>query len=509
MNDQSPEVYIYTLAIVGGFYFLFGYLINFKYIVSGALSYTSYRELIILYDEYSWMLDSSNQEKLIFGGAVVATGLVSTLLVNYLFLNPLVPWYRKSVFNAKQRKIWNPLILASIWVLEAVLVHYIGYTSILSDKVLSSYPQDYLLGYYMIGIGGLLAISAIFHSKNLLTNVIKLVSDSVKNILKWIKKINRFVKVEYKTSRESRLNQATSSLEPTIMETTKLAGGHGQKNPLEDEQDELLYITDGDYHYKKMKVISRGGFGVVYLVKNMKSNVLYAAKCPHLPFSSVAEMKRFQIEVDSQSSIRHQNVAKIIHTCRQEDFVYIIMEYVEGSDLRKSIIEKKYNNLPSKLNLIYQILHGLTYIHSNHIIHRDIKPNNILISTDGIAKITDFGIAKDLNSTQITVTGSIMGTPEYMSPEQHQGLKVDLRTDIYSVGLTFYQLLAGNQLYPPGCSITDIYNFKKTHSFTPLYQIDNTIKVKLSETIHRAFSFDREDRYESAMEFWEAISNSI
>ena len=143
----------------------------------------------------------------------------------------------------------------------------------------------------------------------------------------------------------------------------------------------------------------------------------------------------------------HPNIVKVLVVGTHNNTPYIVMDYIEGSDLEEVI--KRNGRLPvdKALNIFKQILSALSYVHSKGIIHRDIKPKNILIDKNGSVKLTDFGIAKTLYSNVKTSTGSYLGAPAYSSPEQMDGRKVDSRSDIYSLGITLYEMLAGKGPY--------------------------------------------------------------
>lgn len=515
MDNQSPQNTMIALVILGGLYFLFGFLVNFKYVAAGAIAYPAFREIDKIYREYEWMLAATNQEKFIFWASTVGVGILALLVIDYLFIKPMAPWYRASVYKVRERKVWNPVVLCSIWIVEAVIIHYLVYSPLLKDKEIRFYSQDYYLVYYMYGIGAFLIISSIFHLKIWVQTSIKLSSLPFGGKNYAFKRSKKKAIRTFSGEKDNTVvpnNQLIKShqIDPTLKENFQPDPERTVIESTDGRFNSLLDIRDGKFHYQKIKELNRGGFGVVYLVKNVKSDTLYAAKCPHISFESdsSSERIRYQREIEAHSSIIHKNVVRLVHTCHQESLVYIIMEYVDGEDLKKVIRNNKVPDLPTTIDLMCQILDGLSVIHSNQVIHRDIKPSNILVNSKGIPKITDFGIAKLDDATQITLTGAFMGTPEYMSPEQYRGEKLDIRTDIYSIGLTFYEMLSNRQSPTVGLDRNELYKYKINNSYPPLHQINKRIPKALSIVIHQAFHPVVSMRYSSAKDFKEAILGS-
>ena len=511
MDKQIQELLVLALMVVVGLYVIFILSVNFRYVIAGAITYPVFREIDKIYRQYEWMLIASNQEKLIFGASCAGICIISLIFVGYLFLAPMVPWYRESVYKAQSKRVWNPIFLCIIWIVEAVIIHHLAYTSFLTDKEFRFYFQDHYLIYYLSGIGFLLMVSVILHFILWAPNLINFFSLTFESIVDSIIRYkNKLFKVSPSLKYSKTSSNKRNQIEPTIMGNSIPDAESTIVEKIDDRFNSLLDIRDGNYHYRKIKEINRGGFGIVYLVENVKSGTLYAAKCPHISFDadSSSERKRYQREIEAHSTIIHENVVRLVHTCHQEKLVYIIMEYVDGEDLRNAIKNNSIPDLRSRINLMCQILDGLSVIHSHQVIHRDIKPSNILVNSKGIAKITDFGIAKLGDATQITLTGTFMGTPEYMSPEQYRGEKLDLRTDIYSIGLTFYEMLSNRPSPTVGLGRNELYRYKINNSYPPLHQINKKIPKALSIVIHQAFHPVVSMRYSSAKDFKKAILGS-
>jgi len=199
----------------------------------------------------------------------------------------------------------------------------------------------------------------------------------------------------------------------------------------------------GDYEI--LGVLGKGGMGTVFKVRREGSDRLEALKV--LPGELAREQRflsRFKREIRVLQELDHPNIARIYDSGKTDDnYHYYTMELVDGLPLDEIMEREGRMSVDDTLNIIRQCCRALDYAHQQKIVHRDIKPGNILVSFDWHVKITDFGIAHAEEATRMTATGSILGTAEYMSPEQAQGKKIDGRSDIYSLGVVFYQMITG------------------------------------------------------------------
>ncbi len=250
-------------------------------------------------------------------------------------------------------------------------------------------------------------------------------------------------------------------------------------------------------HYKIIEKLGEGGMGVVYKAQDTKLERFVALKfLPAHMSGSEQDKARFLQEAQAAASLNHHNICTIYGIEEHEGQIFIAMELVEGQTLREM---KQLFSVKQAVDIGTQIADGLAAAHEKGIVHRDIKPENIMIRKDGIVQIMDFGLAKLRGASRLTKEGSMVGTVGYMSPEQVQGFEVDYRTDIFSVGVVLYELLAGGS------------PFKGVHETAVMYEIVNVepqpistmkegIDPRLDEIILECLEKDKDDRYQSAKE---------
>jgi hypothetical protein len=261
-------------------------------------------------------------------------------------------------------------------------------------------------------------------------------------------------------------------------------------------------ITIGEKlgHFLIRAEIGSGGMGTIYYAVDTMLNREVALKVVHPQLAGNLQlMERFKIEAMTQARLNHPNIVTIFSFNRIEDEYVIAMEYVEGRSLKDLLQEKKQLHPAEAVDIIAQVAEGLRYAHAHNVIHRDIKPANILIGRDGTVKISDFGIAKILGSQGLTKTGMLIGTPWYTSPEQIVGKDIDFRTDLYSLGVTFYEVLTGR--VPFDSESNSEFQIQKAHLETPpprptIYNPE--IGVKLERFILTALQKKVEKRFQSA-----------
>ena len=196
--------------------------------------------------------------------------------------------------------------------------------------------------------------------------------------------------------------------------------------------------------YEIIKSIGEGGMANVYLAYDTILDRRVAIKVLRGDLSGDEKfVRRFQREALSASSLSHPNIVEMYDVGEDNGLYYIVMEYIEGKTLKQLIKKRGSLTLSEAIDIMLQLTDGISHAHDSYIIHRDLKPQNIMIREDGSIKITDFGIAMALNSTQLTQTNSVMGSVHYLPPEQASGKGSTIRSDIYSMGILFYELLTG------------------------------------------------------------------
>ncbi len=274
--------------------------------------------------------------------------------------------------------------------------------------------------------------------------------------------------------------------------------------------------------YQVIKVLGGGGMGVVYLVEDTESGGLYALKLlsPSLSPSEV-EIRRFRREFMTMSRLRHPNIVEVYESGIHNDALYFVMEYVQGTMLRERFMSKEYPedelalgpfleeiNDPKRVKLILrltqQICEALAWVHNLGIVHRDLKPENLIATDDGRIKLLDFGIAKRLGGPEISQAHSIMGTFSYISPEQAQCVDVDGRSDLYSLGVILYEMLAGRAPFIAPEPIGRLYMHLNTPA-PPLSQWNPYIDPDLEAIVMRLLEKDPLARFQSAEELHVAL----
>ena len=261
--------------------------------------------------------------------------------------------------------------------------------------------------------------------------------------------------------------------------------------------------------YEIIELIGKGGMAEVYKAKDKELGRYVALKILPPHFASDEEfVNRFVREAKSSAKLNHSNIVTIYDAGKHEDTYYIAMEYLEGETLKEIISRQGALPIDKSINIATQVADGLNYAHSQKIIHRDIKPGNIVTCEDGRAVITDFGIAKALEGTRLTQTGTMIGTPEYMSPEQATGEIVDARSDIYSLGIVLYEMVTGDVPFKAETPTGVIY--KHVHEPpSPPHSINVQIPQYLEATILKAMEKYKGSRFQSAGEFKQALLGQI
>ena len=256
--------------------------------------------------------------------------------------------------------------------------------------------------------------------------------------------------------------------------------------------------------YDIVDLIGRGGMGIVCKALDPAIGRLVAIKVMTVGFAAdPVLLKRFYREAQSTGKLQHPNIVTVYELGDLDGTPYLVMEFIEGESLDRIIQARRELPLEEKLGFVVQICNGLQYAHERNVVHRDIKPGNIMITTDGTVKIVDFGLAH-VGADGITRPGQVMGTINYMSPEQINGQPVDLRTDIFATGVVLYQLLANAlpfQGVDTGSTLLKIIHEPPPPLHTFIKEYPQELEQELENVIQRALAKDREARFATADDF--------
>lgn len=260
--------------------------------------------------------------------------------------------------------------------------------------------------------------------------------------------------------------------------------------------------------FKVVGTLGKGGMGDVYKAVQEPLNRLVALKVLPEEYSRNEEfLKRFITEAKAISQLEHQNIVGIYDYGVEGSYRYIAMRYIEGMSLFEKLEKEKTLSIPFALDCARQISRALKYAHEREILHRDIKPQNILLQHDGKIFVTDFGIAKMYEQTGFTRTGVVVGTPEYMSPEQAEGLKLNGQTDIYSLGIVLYEMLTGSPPFTGENPLSIAYKHVNIPPPAPTEKRKDLPK-RLELMLLKALKKDRTFRYKNMDEFLEDLDRA-
>ena len=249
---------------------------------------------------------------------------------------------------------------------------------------------------------------------------------------------------------------------------------------------------------------------MVYKARDQILNRYVAIKILRDEFTTDEEfIKRFSIEAQSAASITHPNIVSVFDVGNEGNLYYIVMELIKGKTLKEIIVEEG-TALPWKwsTNIAIQIASALEMAHKNNIVHRDIKPHNIIITEDGIAKVTDFGIAKAVSNSTITAFGSTIGSVHYFSPEHARGGFTDAKSDLYSLGVVMYEMLTGKVPFDADTPVSVALKHMQEEAVPPI-EINPNIPKSLNEIILKAMRKDTTLRYQSATEMLRDLNRAL
>ncbi len=252
--------------------------------------------------------------------------------------------------------------------------------------------------------------------------------------------------------------------------------------------------------YLVVRLLGMGGMGAVYLVHDRSSTADVALK---LIRSDIAEnpeaLERFKREIQLSSKVTHKNVLRVYDLGASDGIKYLTMQFVEGEDL--STVLKREGRLPNPrlIHVFRQILEGLRAAHDQGVIHRDLKPQNIMLDAADNVYVTDFGLAKSLEQSGMTQTGAIVGTPYYMSPEQVKGSPIDHRSDIYSLGVILYEMSTGRLPFT-GSTPYEVMAQRLQRAPQPAGELNPDLPAYLRKILERCMTVDPAARYQTVEE---------
>src|SRR5579862_7554009 len=277
---------------------------------------------------------------------------------------------------------------------------------------------------------------------------------------------------------------------------------------LTSQGEELIGTMLAD-RYEILQLLGQGGMGAVYKARDTELERLVALKLIRPELASNPEiLRRFKQELILAREVTHRNVIRIFDLGQAQGVKFITMEFVEGRDLRSVIRERGKLPPEETVTIIAQVCRALEAAHAAGVVHRDLKPQNIMLDAKDRVFVMDFGIAHSLETPGMTQTGALMGTPEYMSPEQAKGMKVDARSDLFALGIIFYEMLTGVSPYKADTAMATLLK-RTTEKPQPPAELDPTIPKVLSDVVMKCLEIDRDYRFSTAREILEDLGHEM
>jgi eukaryotic-like serine/threonine-protein kinase len=274
-------------------------------------------------------------------------------------------------------------------------------------------------------------------------------------------------------------------------------------------QGEELVGTLLAERYEILQLLGQGGMGAVYKARDTELERLVALKLIRADLAGNPEiLRRFKQELILAREVTHRNVIRIFDLGQAKGFKFITMEFVEGRDLRAVIREKEKLSPEETVRIISQVCRALESAHAAGVVHRDLKPQNIMLDAKDRVYVMDFGIAHSLETPGMTQTGALMGTPEYMSPEQAKGQKVDPRSDLFALGIIFYEMLTGISPFKADTALATLLKRTQERPCTPA-ELDPAIPKAISDVVMKCLEIDRDHRYSTAREILEDLGQEM
>ena len=252
--------------------------------------------------------------------------------------------------------------------------------------------------------------------------------------------------------------------------------------------------------YKIQEKIGNGGMATVYKALDQILNRYVAVKVLREEFTTDEEfIKRFNAEAQSAARLTHPNIVSVYDVGQEYNIYYIVMELIQGKSLKQIIEEDGHLSWKWAVNIAIQIASALEMAHKNNIIHRDIKPHNIMITEDGVAKVTDFGIAKAVSNSTITAFGTTLGSVHYFSPEHARGGYTDSKSDLYSLGVVMYEMVTGKVPFDADTPVSIALKHMQEEPVPPI-KVNKEIPFAVNQIILKAMKKDPNERYQNASE---------
>jgi serine/threonine-protein kinase len=247
--------------------------------------------------------------------------------------------------------------------------------------------------------------------------------------------------------------------------------------------------------YEVEELVGHGGMSSVYKAHDTLLERNVALKILHEQYNADEEfVERFKREARSVAQLQHPNIVTVIDRGEEEGRQYIVFEYIDGENLKELVVRKGRLDVHEALEIALEVARGLAFAHEQGLVHRDVKPQNVLLNGDGRAKVTDFGIARSIDVDGMTSTGTVLGTSNYIAPEQASGQRVDAHTDVYALGAVLFEMLAGEVPFP-GESFVAVAMKHVNEPAPNLLEARNDVPLRVAAAVDRALEKDPEQRF--------------
>ncbi len=262
--------------------------------------------------------------------------------------------------------------------------------------------------------------------------------------------------------------------------------------------------------YELEEVVGHGGMSTVYKARDSLLERNVVLKVLHQQYSEDGDfVERFKREARSVAQLQHPNIVTVIDRGEEGGRQYIVFEYINGETLKELVVRKGRLDVRTTLAVGLEIARGLSFAHEHGLVHRDVKPQNVLLNGDGGAKVTDFGIARSLDvEHSVTQTGTILGTSNYIAPEQANGRPVDAQTDVYSLGIVLYEMLTGEVPFP-GENFVAVAMKHIQEPSPSVLDARCDVPLRVAEMIDRALEKDPEQRFTTMDAFADEIEANL